>query len=226
MKREIERELRLPAFELNMGELELLWQKTIALFDPSQPIRASINLSLPNEKIEFDSIDELKSYSELRGRVVNFSIHTSQGKRSISLKTGGLFNAIPTLKINSDSDVWCAGANESIFSVISRNKVWYAWFIYAPFNTIFMVLALAPWFARQFSGKDLQPPLAVALIWFGAIVTFGFIGFFREKLLPAATITFSNEIGFIRRYGSELGLLLGILSIAIAFYMWLNSIAP
>lgn len=225
MKREIEREVRLPAFNLNIGELELLWQKTIALFDPTNPIYANINLSLPNEKIEFVSIDELKSYAELHGRVVNFSIHASQGKRTVSIKTGGLFNSIPTLRITGDSDVWCAGANESLLSVISRNKVWYSWFIYAPFNTMFMVLALSPWFVKQLSTKAIDPPMPVVLIWLGALMTFGFIGYFREKLLPAASITFSNELGFIRRYGSELGLLLGIMSIAIAFYMWFNPIA-
>jgi hypothetical protein len=221
MKREIEREVRLPAFNLRVGDLELLWVRMTELFDSSEKIQAYISLSFPSEKITFDSIEELKSYDQLRGRVTEFKLKLSQKKRSISLASGGLFSNTPTLTVEADSDVWCAGAVEAAMRVIRQNKVWFSFLTRVPFYLIFAFLGIAPlakiWPFREFPNI----PLPAFLSWIAMSVLFGFFSFNKRKLLPTATITFTQELGFIRRYGSELGLALGILALLLSIYMWM-----
>lgn len=221
MKREIEREVRLPAFELHLGELELLWQRLFELFDAKEEINSSINLSLPSEKLQFDSIAELKEYGQLRGRVTKFSLRLSQGGRSVSLKTGGLFNNFPTLKAEAESDVWCAGAVEAVMRVVRANRLWYSWFIFAPLGLIFFLVAVTPalmsWLLPRFGAM----PTPVTLVWLAVLVLFGILWFAKDRVLPAAALTFTTELGFVRRYGAELGLALGVLSILLALYTWL-----
>ena len=40
----------------------------------------------------------------------------------------------------------------------------------------------------------------------------------REAAPRSAAITFTNELGFIRRYGAELGLVLGVISLILTIY--------
>lgn len=226
MKREVEREVRLSAFNLHMGDLELLWGRVVQLFEPTEKIKTSISLSLPSERLEFDSFEEMKQYRQLRGRVTNFSIEASQGNKSVLIRTGGLFSNVPTLKAKADSDVWCAGAVEAVMSVIRSNKVWYFWFIQAPIGFLFMLSALAPYIRNWLVPNAGAVPLPLAIAWITVAVVLGFLAFTKEKLLPPATITFTSELGFIRRYGSELGLLLGLVSLILAVYTWLSPYVP
>jgi hypothetical protein len=52
MKREVRREEKLPAFNLPVSELELLWQRMAELFDSSTSMRSSLSLRLPNERLQ------------------------------------------------------------------------------------------------------------------------------------------------------------------------------
>ena len=122
MKREVEREVRLSAFELERGDVELLWQRMLALFDAGSPIRSKISLSLPSERLTFDSIQELTDYHSLRGRVTKFSFEMRQGQRVVVISSGSLF-AAPTLKVEGESDIWCASAIEAVVHVIRQRRV-------------------------------------------------------------------------------------------------------
>lgn len=218
MKRELEREERLPAFDVAAGDLELLWQRMSTLFDASQKVESSIDLSLRAEKLQFDSIEELKAYGQVKGRVTNFTLRMRQGKRSVTMRSGGFFSSIPTVKAEAESEIWCAGAIEAVTGVVRTRRVWYAWFIHSPIGLTFFLLALAPslqsWLIPQLGPM----PKPLALAWFGVVVVFGFLAFTKDKLLPPAAITFTSELGFIRRYGAELGLVLGVVSLILTIY--------
>jgi hypothetical protein len=215
MKRELEREKRLPAFSLGSGELELLWERMLGTFDNSQKMSASIKLSLPSEKLEFESFAELRQYGRVRGRVTNFTLRIAQGSRSITVRSGGLFSSIPTVKVEAESEVWCAGAIEAVLSAVRPSHVWYSWFIYAPINAMFFVLSLAPIVISWLLPKVPVLSGTMKLSWFSVVVALGFLSFTKERLLPNATLVFTNELGFIRRYGSELGLILGVVSLIL-----------
>lgn len=225
MKREIEREERLPAFNLDTGELELLWKRLLALFDGKDNIATSIKLSLPSERLQFDSIAELKDYAQIRGRITNFSLSLSQQGRSITIKTGGLFNNIPTLKVEAETEAWCAGAVAEVMSVIRPNRVWYSWFIRAPHGSILILLSVTPYAKSWLFPKMWATPDSLAVVWFLLFVLFFFIYLKKDKLLPAASLTFTHEPGFIRRYGGELSLILAIVSLALTIYSWLHPVS-
>ena len=220
MKREIEREIRLSAFELERGDLELLWQRMLALFDTTSPVRSKVSLSLPSERLTFDSMQELADYQPLRGRVTRFSLEMRQGLRMVALSTGGLFGNAPSLKVEGDSDVWCAGAIEAVVHVIRQRRVWYFWLIHFPFILVFMGLVVVPWLkVGPFKGFP-AVPLSLLLTWFAVTVLFGYFSLYQTRLLPTASITFTRELGFIRRYAGELGLILGVVSLVLAAYTW------
>ena len=69
MNRYVERRRNLPAFSIRLGELEVLWNRMIAVFGPGEPDGAFIKISLRSEALEFRTLDELRSYAELKGRV-------------------------------------------------------------------------------------------------------------------------------------------------------------
>ena len=78
MKREIAREERLPAFDLSVPDLQSWWERMVGLFDASQKLQASIDLSLPFEKLQFDSLEELLAYGQVKGRVTDFTLRIRQ----------------------------------------------------------------------------------------------------------------------------------------------------
>jgi hypothetical protein len=220
MKREVEKEVRLPAFSLQMGELELLYKRMSEVFADTQPTRRSIALSIPNESLQFDSVEEIKGYSELRGRITNFSISMSCGAQSITVKSGGFFSNTPILKVQGESDLWCASAVEAVSMVINRNKTWYWWLVRLPFTLLFFLAAMMPYALNWILSKEVKFSPAVSFAWFSTVMTLGFVTFTREKLLPQAAIVITNDLGFLRRYGAEIGLALGVLSFVSAILMW------
>lgn len=222
MKREVLREVRLPAFSLGRGELELLCNRMKSLFETTEESKLTINLSLPNEKLRFDSLEEFTSYNSLRGRVLDFSIKAERGYRSVTVKTGGLFSNVPTLRVEAESEVWCAGAIEAVMSIVRENRVWYGWLIRLPLTLIFLLLSLVPAIINWIAPKAPSMPIALSLTWFSAVLVFGYVSYHNEKLLPPASIVFTQELGFVRRYGAELGLALGVVSFMFAIYTWLK----
>ena len=135
------------------------------------------------------------------------------------MTSGGLF-AAPTLKVEGESGIWCASAIEAVVHVIRQRRVWHFWLIHFPFTLIFIALAVLPWAKLgPFQHFPVIPP-ALLLGWLAMSALFGYFSFFKDRLLPVASIAFTREYGFVRRYAAELGLILGVLSLALAIYMW------
>lgn len=220
MKREVEREVRLPAFALVMGEFELLFQRMVDVFADSKPTQQKISLSVPNESLQFESVLELREYKELRGRITNFSISMSCGAKSINVRSGGFFSSAPVLKVQGDSDLWCASAIEAVAMVINRNRAWYWWLMRLPFTFLFLIASMLPYLVNSIYSKEVTFSPAVSLAWLSTVLTLGFIAFTHEKLLPQAAIVVTNDLGFLRRYGAEIGLVLGVFSFIASVLMW------
>lgn len=221
MKREVEREINLQAFDLEIGDVELLWERMRSLFAPEANVRSELWLSLPSERLSFSTIDEFKNYKELRGQVRKFGLRMSHADNSVALSSGGLLSDTPTLKVAGPNDVWCAGALEAVARVTSSRRTWYYWIAPVPFSFIFYLLLALTFFEigplKQF---DAQPWQFRAFILV-TLIFFGFFGSLRTKLLPKATITLTRDLGFLRRYAGEIGLILGVIGIALALYMWI-----
>ena len=181
MKREVVREVRLPAFSLGRGEVELLCKRLQSLFDGNaEKLHLSITLSLPNEKLKFDSLEEFASYVDLRGRVLDFSIKASCADRSVTLKTGGMFSSVPTLRVEAESEVWCAGAVEAVLSIVRANRVWYGWLIRLPLTLLFFLLSVTPAIINWVAPKAPSMPIEIALTWLSAVIALGYVSLTHE----------------------------------------------
>ena len=90
-----------------------------------------------------------------------------------------------------------------------------------PFTLFFFFASLLPIAVNWLLSREVKYSLPVTVAWFSAVATLGFISLSHEKLLPQATIVISNELGFVRRYGAEIGLALGIISFIASVLMWL-----
>jgi hypothetical protein len=214
MKREVEKEQKLPAFALTGSELELLWERLSELFEAGKPVRSRLHLTLPSEKLHFDGIEELKTYGRVRGRVTQFEIEFSQESRSISVRSAApIFRPTATVRVRADSDVWCAGAINTVQTVVQPNRTWYWWFVNWPFFLTFFILSMLPWvlsWLGVMTFKDAPPRDALA--WLSVMLLLGFFSFIKDKLLPAASLTFTDEQNFVRRYAAEISLVLGVIS--------------
>jgi hypothetical protein len=124
MKREVQREVQLSAFNLDRGDVELIWRRIAELFEGGKPTKATISLSFRSERLTFDSLAELAEYRGLRGSVTQFSIEMRHGQRSVALTSGGLFSRTPSIKAEGESDVWCAAAIEAVAHVVNQRRVW------------------------------------------------------------------------------------------------------
>lgn len=217
MKREVQRQERLPAFNLPSTELDLLWQRMEELFDGDPPVWRKLKLKLPNERLQFEDLAELKAYGRVRGRVTQFDLEFAQGSRSLAIRSGGTFlRPSPIVEAESESEIWCAGALEAVRSVVRANRAWYWWFERLPFTLLFFILSLLPlvssWLGWSIF-KDMAPKTAAS--WFSIVILLGFLSFSKEKVLPPSSITFTEEHNFVRRYGAEIGLILGLISVVL-----------
>ena len=133
MKREVERERELPAFSLTVGELEALWQRLATLFndDPSD-LLSFIDVRLPSEQLQFASVEELRQYEHLPHQITDFTVTLFKNERSIIIFSGRLLTAKAKVRARSETEAWCAGAIDTVYSFIQTHKLWYNWFVSAP----------------------------------------------------------------------------------------------
>lgn len=221
MKRTVEREKNLPAFSIDVAELEVLWGRILALFDQSETTYATLKIRLPSEELEFSSVEELKAYPLLRGKITKFSFFCSQyPKPSISIRSSTFFNPLAVVSATSDSESWCAGAIETVNSFLQPHRLWYNWFISAPIGWILVFLANLPMIAGFFLPKGTVIDKTVYAGWLAATIAIAIPYFGKSRLLPASVLRLSAEEGFIRRHGIELSLLVAIISAALTVVGW------
>ena len=220
MKREVRRERALPAFSVGIGELEVLYRRLIDQFDNPEDVYVIIELTLPSESLEFRSIEELRQYSDLRGRITKFRLWFSQGGRHVSIRSSSLLGSRPEVSASAETEAWCAGAIETVSSFIQSNRLWYHWFVSAPIGWIFFIFANIPTIARLLlsKGQSLEKPVFVG--WLAVTITLGILYFARAKLLPSSVIVVTREEDFIRRNAAELSLLVAIVSAVLTVIGW------
>lgn len=220
MKREVSREKVLPAFLIGIGDLELLWGRLLDLFDRPEEVNCTLDITLPSESLEFNSVAELKSYSALQGRVTNFKFWLSQDGRRVSLRSSSFIGSRPIVSASADSEAWCAGAIETVYSLLQANKIWYSWFVSAPIGWIFIVIANIPNIALLVLPKGESFDKAASVAWVTVTIVCGFLYLVRAKLLPSSVLVITHEEGFIRRHIGELSLLMAIISVILTVVGW------
>lgn len=215
MKREVERERKLPAFSIDIGELETLLDRLVSLFDKDENIYSSIDIILPTEKLEFKNVEELKQYRGLKGSISKFSIWVSSGAgRRVSIRKSGILASQAEVSATGESEAWCAGAVETVYSFFQSYKLWYRWFVSAPLGWALFILINIPNLAMILLPKGaIGKPALIG--WLATVATLSFLYIFKGKLFPSATIRITKEESFIRRNSAELGLAIALLSVIL-----------
>src|SRR3990172_2996886 len=149
MKREVSRKKVLPAFRIDVAELGLLRERLVALFKDPSSVHCSLTLELPSETLRFDTFEELKNHQGLPSTVTNFSLWLMEGGRHITIETVGIIGSKPQVRVEGESDAWCAGAVETAFIFFTQHKAPYNWFIAAPIGWLLVLLIFGAGFASS-----------------------------------------------------------------------------
>lgn len=228
MKRSVERESKLPAFSVNVAELEILWNRLLKLFEDSKSDRyySSLRVKLPSEELVFDNIDELRQYSELKGKISNFSLTLSEysSSRRISISTGYILNSNALVRVSGDNEAWCAGAIEVVLSFLQNHKLWYNLLVSSPLGWYLFLLAWVPNIIFALLPKDIKINKFFGMAWLTITITLAIIYIGRTKLLPSSIIRFSDEENFIKKYGVELSLIIAVISAILTIIGWFVSV--
>lgn len=224
MKRRVEREKKISAFSVEIRELEALWKRMVVLFDDPENVESSIDIILPSEKLQFRNVDELKEYSDLRGRVAKFSLWISQKDKSISIRSSQFFYSSPTITASSATEAWCAGAIETVCSFLKSYKTWYHWLVSAPLGLFLFVTIMIPniililrWNPSTHEGTLNK---SESIGWLSAVFVMTIFYTFRGKIFPPAVLSITKEENFIRRYSAELGVIMFIITALLSVVGW------
>lgn len=223
MKREVERKQKLPAFSITVSQLGVLITRLVALFAGNTEVHVSIRVTLKKESLRFDSVEELKSYRDLPGRVVDFTVSVSQfgtGRRVWMYSGSALFDSRSMVAAEADTEAWCAGAIETVQSFIQVHKLWYHWFVAAPIGWILLVSSYLPTAILQLMPKGTVVDKAISFAWFGVVLTMFVLWVGKGWLLPSSVLKISEEDGFVRRYIPELSLIIALASAVLTVVGW------
>lgn len=220
MKREVEREQKLPSFRIGVAELEVLFDRLLALFPEPDEVHTSVDITLKSEKLEFDNVAELKQYGLLKGEITKFSLWISQGGKRISMRSSGIFGGRGAISAKADNEAWCAGAIETASSYLQSHRLWYDWFISSPLGWVLSAFAYIPTISMAFlpKGTVIEKPIVYA--WIATTITLAVLYVARSHLLPTSVLVFSKEEGFIQRNGAQLSLLIAVISAVLTVLGW------
>jgi hypothetical protein len=228
MRRNVERESKLPAFSVNVAELEVLWNRLLKLFEDSDSDRyySRLSVTLPSEELVFDNIEELRQYSELKGKTSNFSLTLSEysSSRRISIRSGYILSSHALVRVSGDNEAWCAGAIEVVLSFLQNHKIWYSWLVSAPLGWYLFLLTWVPNIIFALLPKDIKINKLFVAAWLAITITLAIIYIGRAKLLPSSIIRFSDEESFIKKYGVELSLIIAVISAVLTIIGWFVSV--
>lgn len=217
MTRDGERQREVPAFSLGIGELEILWKRLLALFEHPDKVHGSISITLPTETLKFDNPEELKRFTQLRGRITTFWIYLSQDSRTITIRShSGIFHSSRTIvRAIAENGAWYAGAVDTVYSFLQSYKVWYHWLVPVPLGLIVVLLCNAPNIALLFFPRETVFQIPKLAPWLTMTLALGILWLTRGKLLPSSTLRISEDEGFIRRHVGELSLIVALIGLVL-----------
>lgn len=217
MKLELEREKRLPAFELTPADAAHLWETVLDQFRGETDIRSRFSVRLSDRLVKFDDPAELRSNPAVKGQANKFSLEVGEwGKRRVRIECGSFMLNEPTVTVYGEDELWIAQVIASVEAVLRPHSVWYNWFGYFPFGMVTAVMGLTPYgVAKMFPDNALLRGAEFQAVWYLVMAVAGLMWLVKAYALPAATITFTKELGFVRRHLGEIGFFLAVVSLLV-----------
>jgi len=185
--------------------------------DLSQLTEDKLNLTIEIERrgedLEFNSIDELETYApNLPARVNTMKWRVYDFPRSCRLQPTffvglGVVASAPT-------EAWCAGAIAVVETHAKRNRLWYSWIQPWIVWLVALILGFVPLLSDRLLNRPMSTPAGAALIALQTL--FWTIYFSYGRLLPRHVLVLRIEESWLRRYATELTVLLAVLSFIIS----------
>lgn len=218
MKREISRKKFLPAYRIDIPEVGLLWQKSIDLFPDPKSVHCVLTLKLSGEELKFASFDELVGYQGLPPQVSDFSLWVSQGNKHMLLRSSTLLGLGSEVSAGGESEAWCAGVVETVYSFLVNHKATYSWFVAAPLGWLISVIGVAPFvavLAAKILQQELNIPAAAGYSWIAIICALALLYSSRPRLFPMSVLVVRETQGYVQRHVGELGLFVALASLVL-----------
>lgn len=221
MKREVERQRRLPAFSLSIGELEALVDRLLALFDDPSRVDLTIDIQLPSEQLQFSSVEELREYKSLPPQLTSFSLWLSRAGRRVWFRSARSPFSPAEVSAKAESEAWCAGAIDTAHSFVAARKLWYHWFVSAPIGWLLFGLGNLPTVALALLPSGYTFGRVVLFAWVGVFLALFLLYFGREKVFPSGLIRLrESDGGFVRKHVAELSLAIALVSAVLTVVGW------
>jgi hypothetical protein len=205
LKTEINREKKLPAFEMSLVEADLLIESIRNhAFDRALPVTIEIEIKHRQETLRFESISEMTNHSSLDSRELKFSLLMVQGENSLAIKSEQLLAAHPVALAKGSTAVWCAGAIEAVAISLARRHIWYGLFIQSRVMVTAVVLFGGSLLWWVDSIKPAKLPEKAGWLVIATIGLMMLLAHFRSTIFPAAVLHIRREENFLKRKGAEI----------------------
>lgn len=209
MKREVRRDVILPAFSIGIAELELIWARLEPIFAGLEQVNFYVVVEFEHgEKLVLESLGELRNTKYPRTETTSFSLHCHSETCSVHIYTPPHSGSRPTLVVTSDSDVQAAGAREVVLAVIYQNRAWYNWLrsLFGPSVGLMLAGFLGGTVGFMIAlGMPLFNLTTVALAV--TVLLFFWMASLRNGLFPLAKLRLSEVQPFWKKYSAELYLI-------------------
>lgn len=206
LDREVSREATLPAFSISIAELELVWSKLKTLFDETEPLFVSTaSIELPNETLRFQSLEDLRNHTFVVPRAKSFYLYLRYGRRSVFFSSSGTFGLPGKVATTAETEMWCAAAQEAVFSVVSQHKVWHHW-VHPNAPLVLLLITLVFWKAFESYSQAADPRYQGILMlgYFATVVFLLLLVFGRNQVLPLTTLRLTQHESFLRKHELEI----------------------
>jgi hypothetical protein len=221
VKREVSRERKLPAFRIDVGQLEVLCERLAALFTDTR-LHQSVRITFGKEEFDFDTPDEIRKCADLPSRVTSFRLSLFEVglKRRVSLQQTGLVLSSASVSAVGETESWCAGAVETVYTFLNANRQWYWWVRGWPIGALALLSFNLDTVSRLLGVKPLMSSPLLTGAWLTTSLVFAALWFLRDRIFPAAVLEVRPRESTLRRYMPELTLFVAVLSLVLTIIGW------
>jgi hypothetical protein len=220
MDRKVTRKRRIPSFRMQLGDLEALIEKLKSHFAEKEKVSTSISVDLPNEKLGFKSVDEMREYERLPDRLTKFTISLAAASLTSLESIVYIWPFSREIHSEGPSEAWCAAIVEEGAAHIRSFRVWYSWLrtsVESPWG--WLLVFSVPWpltLGILGGAAPGRTKVAVVAALSAVCILWGTMLFRPDRMLPVGTLVVRDRGTWLRNHIPELTLLFMFLTLLVA----------
>lgn len=209
VKETFERRRALPAFRIDLADLEVLCVKLRKQFPEKHDF--TVYLKLGTRTLYASGVDELRTAPELPKTAYHFYIQLQSWEphRNCTIYAYQQQFGQPRVLVEADDETWCAGMVDLVQTFTRNHRRWYSALRGWPLTIMALVVPnvfnVINWivnFSESISLAAVAPMFMFLVLWIA-----------RPYLFPAGTLAIRSEESVWKRHVPELSLLVAIISL-------------